>query len=164
MRPTASFFPKTSSTECTDPSRAEMKMKSTANQLLRRKGGIQQRIFLQKLTKRGIGTFKAEIVARSVAKDCCFRNKEHVRRKILNYIMKAKVEDAEDVVKAEDYKHHKMKKELSKEIPNTDILRRFQRFCHEEAELEWGKKKEKDEKKRKHLVDWNEVRPQSSSA
>ena len=70
-------------------------MKSTANQLLRRKGGIQQRIFLQKLTKRGIGTFKAEIVARSVAKDCCFRNKEHVRRKILNYIMKAKVEDAE---------------------------------------------------------------------
>ena len=95
MRPTASFFPKTSSTECTDPSRAEMKMKSTANQLLRRKGGIQQRIFLQKLTKRGIGTFKAEIVARSVAKDCCFRNKEHVRRKILNYTMKAKVEDAE---------------------------------------------------------------------
>ena len=96
-------------------------------------------------------TNKAEIVARSVAKDCCFRNKEHVRRKILNYIMKAKVEDAEDVVKAEDYKHYKMKKELSKEIPNTDILR-FQRFCHEEAELEWGKKKEKDEKKREHLV------------
>ena len=79
-------------------------------------------------------TNKAEIVARSVAKDCCFRNKEHVKRKILNDIMKAKVEDAEDVVKAEDYKHHKMKKELSKEIPNTDILR-FQRFCNEEAQL-----------------------------
>ena len=98
-------------------------------------------------------TNKAEIVARSVAKDCCFRNKEHVRRKILNYIMKAKVEDAEDVVKGEDYKHYKMKKKLSKDIPNTYILRRFQRFCHEEAELEWGKKKEKDEKKRKHLVE-----------
>ena len=69
-----------------------------------------------------------------------------------------------DHIFKEDYKHHKMKKELSKEIPNTDILRRFQRFCHEEAELEWGKKKEKDEKKRKHLVDWNEVSPQSSSA
>ena len=133
MRPTASFFLKILSTECTDPSRAEMKMKSTANQLLRRNRSIQQRNFLQKLLRRGIGTNKAEIVARSVAKDCCFRNKEHVRRKILNYIMKAKVEDAEDVVKAEDYKHYKMKKELSKEIPNTDILRFH--GCHEESQL-----------------------------
>ena len=67
MRPTASHFLKLISTECTDPPRAEMTMKSMMKQLLRRNRSILTRNFLEKLMRKGIGTNKAENYVRSLA-------------------------------------------------------------------------------------------------
>ena len=63
MRPSASYFLKTLSTECTDPPRAELQMKTTLNQLLKRNKSIQRRNFLEKMMRKGVGTNKAEVSA-----------------------------------------------------------------------------------------------------
>ena len=69
MRPTATFFLTTLSTECTDPPRAETEMKTTLQQLLRRNKSLQRRNFLEKIMKKGIGTNKAESAAKTLVKD-----------------------------------------------------------------------------------------------
>ena len=152
MRPTASYFLKRLSTECTDPPRAEKMMKSMTKQLLRRNRSILQRNFLEKLSRRELGTNKAERAARGLSKDCCNKEKgERFRKKILQDIMKAKAKDAKEVAETEDSKYHQEKKKLSKMIPNNHIQTQFRQFCHTEASHEWTKQKEKFEKKVKHL-------------
>ena len=152
MRPTASYFLKRLSTECTDPPRAEKMMKSMTKQLLRRNRSILQRNFLEKLSRRELGTNKAERAARGLSKDCCNKEKgERFRKKILQNIMKAKAKDAKEVAETEDSKYHQEKKKLSKMIPNNHIQTEFRQFCHIEANHEWKKQKEKFEKKVKHL-------------
>ena len=69
MRPTAAFYLKQISTECTDPMRAELKMKSTTTTLLMRNKSILKRNFLQKMLVREIGTNKVETIAESLARD-----------------------------------------------------------------------------------------------
>ena len=108
MLPTASHFLKLLSTECTDPARAELTMKSTTKQLLRRNKSILKRNFLDKLMKKGLGTNKAEKCARSLAQDCCDRNgegRERLRKKFLYNIMKLKKTDADEIAKVEEQKY-----------------------------------------------------------
>ena len=69
MRPTAAFYLKQLSTECTDPARAELKMKSTTKTLLMRNKSILRRNFLQKILLKGLGTNKIESIAESLARD-----------------------------------------------------------------------------------------------
>ena len=154
MRPTATYFLKNIATECTDPSRAELQMKTTLKQLLRRNKSLQRRNFLEKITKKGIGTNKAESAARTLAKDCSVKGdltKEHLRKSFLNSIMKVKLEDANREFKVEDFKFHKEKKSVAKVINDGDILERVRNFTNKEAEHEWSKNKDKLEKKIKHL-------------
>ena len=115
MRPSASHFLKLISTECTDPPRAEMTMKSMMKQLLRRNRSILTRNFLEKLMRKGVGTNKAKNYARSLAKNCCSSRqggRERTRKSLLQKIMKQKKDDATETVKVEDSKYHQTMKEL----------------------------------------------------
>ena len=129
-------------------------MKKTTNQLLRRNRSIQTKNFLEKLSRRGLGTNKAEHVARSIAKDSSSKTRdkrEKLRKKLLHQIMKAKVEDADEAAKSENFKYHQLKKEMKKMIPNYITQQRLQQLCLTEAKILWTKQREKFEDKIKHL-------------
>ena len=154
MRPTATFFLTTLSTECTDPPRAETEMKTTLQQLLRRNKSLQRRNFLEKIMKKGIGTNKAEAAAKTLVKDCSAKGeptKEQLRKSFLQNIMKTKLEDAENEFKVEDFKFHRQKKRVREVVNNNHVLERAQHFSNREAEREWRKNKDKLDKKVKHL-------------
>ena len=143
MIPTASFYLKQLSTECTDPARAELKMKSTTKTLLRRNKSILKRNFLQKMILKGLGTNKVESIAESLARDTnkTGKAKEAMKRNFLTNIMTLKAKDAEEDVKENEYKYHRSKRDLGKDI-NEEVLPRFRQFYLSVAEKEW-----EDEKK-----------------
>ena len=153
MRPSASYFLKTLSTECTDPPRAELQMKTTLNQLLKRNKSIQRRNFLEKMMRKGVGTNKAEVFAQKLAEDCSAKGektKEHLKNAFVRNIMKIKFKDAKDEAKVDDFKFHKQKKQVSK-IVNRATEERFRMCANKEAEFEWKENKDKLDKKIKHL-------------
>ena len=152
MRPTASFHLKLLSTECTDPPRSELKMKSTTSQLLRRNKSILKRNFLQKLMNKSLGTNKVESVAETLVKDTDKdgKEKEEKKRTYVRTIMNLKVKDAEESVNVEDHKYHQCKRNLNKYI-NENTYRKFRQFYTTVAEEEWKEEKKKFEKKLKHL-------------
>ena len=65
-------------------------------------------------------------------------DKEKMRKFILRSIMKAKVLDAKNVIKVEDFKYHQSKKVLDKDIENYEIKIEFQKFKNIEAKIEWN--------------------------
>ena len=152
MNPSAAFFLKRLSTECTDPSRAEQKMKSTVKTLLMRNKSILRRNFLQKIFLKGIGTNKVESIAETLAYDTgkTGEAKEAKRRSFLKSILTIKISDAEEDVKYNEHQYHKCKRDLTKTI-NQDLLIRFQRFNLNLAEKEWEDTKKKLNSKIKHL-------------
>ena len=152
MRPSAAFFLKQLSTECTDPTRAEKKMKSTINTLLTRNRSIQRRNFLQKIFLKGVGTNKVEHIAESLAKDTGKTGlaKEIKKRLFLKNILSIKIMDADEDVKANEYEYHKCKKNLDSDI-SQNILPRFRQFNLSIAQQEWQEGKKKLDSKVKHL-------------
>ena len=156
MRPTATFFLSTIATECTDPARAEPEIKTTLKQLLRRNKSIQRKNFLEKITRKGLCTNKAEAAAESLTKDCSTKGKqtkEQIRKSFLRSIMQIKLENANEAVNVEDFKFHQQKKCVAKAVGNNNILERVTNFVNKEAEFEWKKNKEKLDKKIIHLAE-----------
>ena len=109
MRPTASYILKNLATHWTDPTRAELLMKSTLNCLLLRNRSICQVNLLDKLIRNKIGTNNAERIMESLVKEGKRTGKNRNVR-ILTQIMNIKLEDAKADRKAKDYQWHKSKR------------------------------------------------------
>ena len=113
-----------------------------------------RRNFFEKIIRKGVGTNKAEQVAKSLVKDCSAKGsktKGQLRKQFLQGIMNIKLEDANKEVKVEDFKFHHQKKLTNDMISNKETLEKVRLFINKEAELEWKKNKEKLDKKVQHL-------------
>ena len=97
MRPTTSFHLNYLATECTDPIRAGLEMKSTMKSLLKRNRSLQTCNLLEKLIKKKIGTNGAEKNAARIEKDGKKRNGKQKRNVgMIVSIMKDKLRDAKE--------------------------------------------------------------------
>ena len=107
---------------------------------------------MQKLHLKALGTNKVESIVESLARDTdkTEKGKDAKKRNFLKNIMTLKVKDAEEDVKENEYKYHKCKKNLGKDI-NEEVLPRFHQFYLTVAEKEWGDEKKKLEARIKHL-------------
>ena len=108
----------------------------------------------EKMVNKGVGTNKAETVAKSLAKDCSVKGKEtkeQLRKVFLQNIMNIKLEDAKKEVKVEDFKFHNQKKRANKVINNRETMEKARNFINKEAEHEWNENKKRLDNKLNHL-------------